>query len=54
MLDILEDRAPCWQGKNGVEVPDTNPSTQPDASGYILEYEHFQNYDGVPNVTGAV
>lgn len=42
------------QGGNAVDVYDTQPNTPPNEAGYILEFEHGQNYDNVPTVTGPV
>lgn len=42
------------QGKNALDIPDTQPDTPPAEAGYILEFEHEQNYDNVPTVNGTV
>ena len=37
-----------------MDISETNASVAPAEAGYILEFEHGQNYDNVPTVTGSV
>ncbi|KAK9802916.1 hypothetical protein WJX73_006542 [Symbiochloris irregularis] len=42
------------QGKNAVDITDTNETTQPEQSSFILEFEHGQNYKNESTIAGPV